>query len=171
MRKPSRTLTTLERHIARWRGEHIAQIMRLIERGEKTWVRDDQHARYLVYDSRTTEKRSSSASPRIRPIESHVLVDVPDVRTLPLTLLGHSVSITPAQWNDTRTHMVLTGVDTAWTRYVLSDHPPSIYRPHRRDGVIPTVEGRVEPWIGIRTAVLLAALPTIMQETGAELVV
>lgn len=152
------------RNLIRWRAQHLASAARQLERGELSWEWT-LIPRYTVYDGRTTQKATPSASPRLVPFRDKKPVGIPPARTLPFEVSWHVLVLTPALLGEALELMRFEGAHDAWLAFVSAPHPPTIFRAHKRDGIVPTDEVRFNG--SLKTAAgILGWLATRREELG-----
>jgi hypothetical protein len=129
------------RHLIRWRGQHLATTARALARDELPWEYT-LIPRYTLYDARTTENPKPSASPRLVPFRDKKPVAIPTARTEPFDITFHVLTLTPAFLAEAEDQMLAEDCLNAWQSFIRTPYPPTIYRAHRRDGIVPTDEVR-----------------------------
>lgn len=161
-----RQLHPYTRNLIRWRAQHLAAAARQLHNGELAWEYTTI-PRYPIYDSRTVENPRPSASPRLVPFKDKKPVAVPAARTVPFEIHFHVLILTPGMLSEALELMDVEGVLDAWFAYLGSPHPPTIYRAHSRDGIVPTDEVRFNG--SLRTAVgVLGWIATRREELGGN---
>lgn len=164
MRAPA--LHPYTRHLIRWRAQHLATTARALHQGQERWE-TTKLPRYLLYDGRTNEHPTPSASPRIRVIPSHHRVWIPPAHTNPFTCGLHHIDLTPFLLADAEDRMSREGAIDAWEAFLNNPHPPVIFRPHARDGIVPSDEVRFNG--SLKTAVgIIARIATHRDELGGN---
>lgn len=129
------------RNLIRWRGQHLAAATRLLERGELDWELA-RIPRYDRYDGRTTVKSAPSTSPRQVIVRSHHRAWIPPATTDPFTCGLHAIDITPGLLEEAIRHMRGEDLLEAFKAYIRNDFPPTVFRAHRRKGIVPSDEAR-----------------------------
>lgn len=136
-----RALHPYTRNLIRWRGQHLAIAARALHQGHEDWELA-RLARYDRYDGRTNENPTPSASPRILTMRSHYRVWIPPARTDAFEVGLHTIDLTPFLHADALERMQQEDLFDAYLAYLNDPHPPTIYRAHKRKGIVPSDEAR-----------------------------
>lgn len=151
--------------MTRWRGQHVALAARDLLRGTIQW-RTTKIPRFTPHDDSTREMPGGTVTPRVLLIDSHQSVPVPRVHAGPLRVGQHALELTPVTLDRITRRAHREGAGLAWDAFIQHEPPVAAFRPHARDGIVPTSESRAPEWRGLKLAVLLAGLPFLERETG-----
>lgn len=150
---PPPQLSPQTRNVIRWRGQHLATAARALQRAELGWEWADV-PRYDLYDGRTTIKATPTPSPRRMMFASHHRVWIPPANTQPFQVGLHPIDLTPGMLEDAIVRMRTRAALEAWRTYVWTAFPPTVYRAHRRDGIVPSDEARFATELRIAVGIL-----------------
>lgn len=151
------------RHLARWRAEHLQRAAWQIENNKATWELAPI-ARYENHDGRTSLRSTSSASPRILRVKSHVNVRIPAIETNVFSWPAETLTLSEQNMRDALLLMMEHDLINAWESYAREPEPIKVWSVIERDGLRPGFRTRIRPQLA--DATLAFALPSLEWNTG-----